>query len=90
MELSLTSRGRRYCLTESGDVGLVPPFTVPGDLIVVLKGARVPFLIRPSGGPTVNSLATYLLVGECYIHGIMRPKGCDFQSWAQSDIITLV
>lgn len=69
-EMMMTTRGRRYCLTEGGDVGIVPPLTLPGDIVSVVQNARVPFLIRPT-----EIKNRYLLVGECYIHGLMRLKG---------------
>lgn len=42
-------------------------------MICIFKGARVPFLLRQNAevGIRGTSTQTYLLVGECYIHGMM-------------------
>ena len=37
----------------------------PGDIICVLFGGKMPFCLRPWGD-------CYLLVGECYVHGLMN------------------
>ena len=63
------SATRRVCVTKSGYVGLVPPYSVVGDTVVVIPGAQTPFIVRPPNG-TVN-VDKYQLVGECYVHGIM-------------------
>jgi len=71
--LTLSAAGRRFCVTEKGDVGLVPKYTNVGDLVCVFAGLDVPFIVRPSE----SQAGTYELVGECYIHGIMRSRGRD-------------
>lgn len=60
---------RCICITKNGYVGLVPQFTVTGDIMAVVAGAQTPFIVRPVHGGTRES--RYQLVGECYIHGIM-------------------
>jgi len=42
------------------------------DLIVVFLGAKVPFVVRKSG-PT----SRFLLVSECYVHGIMKGESVE-------------
>jgi len=67
--LSPISSGRRFCVTERGYMGWVPPHTVSGDLVCILYGARTPFLLRNEifeGGKH-----GYRLVGECFFHGMM-------------------
>ncbi|KAK6531829.1 hypothetical protein TWF694_002994 [Orbilia ellipsospora] len=51
------------CLTEKGYLGVVPEVQV-GDRICILRGARVPFIIRQHG-------QQYKLIGEAFIHGLM-------------------
>lgn len=66
---------RRFFLSEKHDCtgksqvfkGLGPAALQEGDIIVVLLGGPVPYLLRPAAG-----LHTYTLVGECYVHGIMN------------------
>lgn len=59
---------RRFCVTAEGRIGLVPHNALAGDLVVVLHGAQVPFVIRPSAATGGRQ---YELVGECYVHGLM-------------------
>ena len=56
-----------FIITRRGYVGLGPRFVKPGDIFVVVQGGPVPLIIRRS--EIDNKLR---LVGECYIHGIMR------------------
>jgi hypothetical protein len=61
-------KGRKFCVTERGYIGLVPMNALPYDEVFVPYSSSVPFIIRKSE----EKKGTYLLVGECYIHGIMR------------------
>lgn len=47
-------------------VGLGPEAAQAGDVVCILFGGRIPYLLRRS---IDNS---YLLVGECYISGLMH------------------
>ena len=62
-----TIDGRRFCVTRNGYMGWVPLLTQVGDLICVFAGLRTPFIVRPHTG--VEGI--YLLVGECFFHGMM-------------------
>jgi hypothetical protein len=66
-------RGRRYCRTVNGNVGLMLKYTALVDIICIIAGARVPFVIRPPSA-TRYGIQTYSLVGECYVHGMMREE----------------
>ena len=57
--------GRRFCASEAGYIGWVPQTADVGDMLCVILGAEVPFVLRkrPSG--------QYQLIGECYVHGFM-------------------
>ncbi|CZR59900.1 related to heterokaryon incompatibility protein het-6 [Phialocephala subalpina] len=59
------SEGRVFARTWKGYFVLGPKALEAGDVICVLFGARVPFCLRPIG-------KRYLLVGECYVHGLMN------------------
>lgn len=58
--------GWRFCVTQTGYMGLVSGEAEAGDVIMAVYGARVPFIFR-----TVQETKTYRLVGECYLHGVM-------------------
>lgn len=56
---------RRPFISTTGYVGLCPDHAQPGDDICVFLGGSTPYLIRRNDG------ATFTLVGESYVHGIM-------------------
>lgn len=58
-------RNKRPYLSNKGYVGMGPVTTQPGDIIVVLIGARVPYILRR------GQQETYFLLGEAYCDGIM-------------------
>ena len=60
----LATMGRRIFTTREGYIGLAPSRTMAKDLVCILKGASVPFVLRQAG-------ENFTLVGECYCHGIM-------------------
>ncbi|KAF4563714.1 hypothetical protein EYR36_002955 [Pleurotus pulmonarius] len=59
---------RRPFAGERGFVGLGPSELQVGDVVCVLHGARVPFVLRPCQDGEGKQ---YSLVGECYCDGIM-------------------
>ncbi|EON65769.1 hypothetical protein W97_05008 [Coniosporium apollinis CBS 100218] len=59
--------GRRFFGTRTGYMGRGLHDVRVGDLVVVLLGGKAPFVLREGG--MKNEL---LLVGECYVHGIMN------------------
>jgi hypothetical protein len=59
---------RRFCVSKTGYLAIVPPLSQAGDVIAVIHGAETPFVLRPLGGHCME----YTLVGECYTHGLMR------------------
>jgi hypothetical protein len=67
-------KNRRFFITKRGHLGIGPATLKEGDVCVVLYGAKVPFILRRLD-------FQYLLVGECYIHGIMRGE---VLKWCQS------
>ncbi|KAL2694721.1 hypothetical protein Neosp_001307 [[Neocosmospora] mangrovei] len=62
------SWSRRLFVTKTGYVGLSPPSAQPGDIVVLLSGGRVPFIVRKE---IPDSSKYYRVVGETYVHGIM-------------------
>lgn len=58
----------KFLITKRGFAGVVPPLSQVGDSIAIMKGGCVPFVLRGSN-------ERWRLVGECYVHGIMRGEG---------------
>jgi hypothetical protein len=62
---------RRLIITKSGYIGLATCLAQEGDQIAILKGSKVPLVIR---GPKENS---WELKGDAYVHGIMGGEAFD-------------
>jgi hypothetical protein len=62
--------GKCFVKLNNGLLGVGPDTTRAGDLVAVFFGGRVPFILRQ-----YNSC--YVLLGECYIHGIMDGEAID-------------
>ena len=57
--------GRSLFTATDGYMGLAPLGTTTGDRLCILLGCEVPLVIRPQG-------QRYLLVGSCYMYGMMH------------------
>ncbi len=57
-------KGRRICATAAGYFGIATCDTEKEDLVAVFEGFSMPFVLRRKG-------QEFMLIGECYIHGIM-------------------
>ncbi len=64
------SEGRILARTTRGYYVLGPAALETGDTVCVLFGAKVPFCLRPVD-------ERFLLVGECYVHGLMKGEAMD-------------
>ena len=64
---------RKFARTEKGYYVLGPKVMEVGDMICVLFGGKMPFVLRPRNG-------RYLFAGECYIHGVMEGELLDADS----------
>lgn len=60
-------RGWKFAMLAGGYVGMVPITAQKSDLVVIIAGARTPYVVRPVPGTVRHNL-----VGECYVHGIMQ------------------
>jgi hypothetical protein len=60
----LACDGRIPFSTSFGYLGLGPEMLQSGDVVCVLYGATVPYILRPQNGH-------YILIGEAYVHGAM-------------------
>ncbi|CAL8579666.1 hypothetical protein XPA_005400 [Xanthoria parietina] len=57
-----------FFITDDGYTGLAPLDTkVETDVLAFIDGANVPFVLRDLG----EDASDFLLVGPCYIHGLM-------------------
>jgi hypothetical protein len=83
-----SAHGRRYCMTGKGDVALVPKYAAVGDEICNLAGCIAPFVVRSFPGAG-SGKKIYELVGECYVHGVMRGSRQDL-SLGEFNQITFV
>jgi len=62
---------RRAMKTSMRYVGMVPGIAEAGDFIVLLRGGRLPFVVRRQG-------AEWEFLGDCYVHGIT-----DGEAWEE-------
>lgn len=67
------SKNRIFARTSKGYYVLCPKVTQPGDIVCVLFGGKLPFCLRPLRD-------RYLLVGECYVHGLMNGEAMEMMS----------
>ncbi|KJY02107.1 hypothetical protein TI39_contig258g00004 [Zymoseptoria brevis] len=58
--------GRRIFLTKNEYLGITVETVTPGDVIYLVAGAEVPFVLRPAK----DKQATFTLAGEAYVHGL--------------------
>jgi hypothetical protein len=62
---------RRLFITASGHLGLGPASMMSGDIVAVLFGGNVPYVLRPLENEQWH------FVGECYLDGYMRGEAMD-------------
>lgn len=79
---------RRFAVTKRGYFALVSRGARVGDEVVVLEKCCVPFLIRKAQEPGVDE-EVFELVGETYVHGIMKGEAMDMLEFPLRDV-TLV
>ncbi|TPX18042.1 uncharacterized protein E0L32_011861 [Thyridium curvatum] len=60
---------RRGVLLKSGLVGLAPASVEVGDVVVIFRGAKFPYVLRKC--EKAEAQGRWRLVGEAYVHGIM-------------------
>jgi hypothetical protein len=65
---------RRFLVTKKGLIGIGPDTMKDGDVIVILFGGKVPYLVRPVD-------TGYKFLGECYVPGLM--DGEAIEPWKQ-------
>ena len=76
MQIQAAMRGRRFALTDTGYMCLVPACAEEGDAVAIFFGHPTPFTIRLEATPVIdeNGLehVRAKLVGDTYMHGVME------------------
>ncbi|KAJ4360961.1 uncharacterized protein N0V89_001530 [Didymosphaeria variabile] len=82
--------GRLPCLTTGDrfawapkhwDTNILDRGTRSGDRICILQGGRVPYLLRP------QTDGTYVLVGECWVQGLMHGEALELPGYKTETIV---
>lgn len=82
-EAALVTRYRAFGITFRGWFVVGPDIMQAGDVVVVLYGGKTPFLIRRLEG------GAYMLVGECYVHGMMNGEVFELDGVKEEEFIIL-
>jgi hypothetical protein len=69
---------RKFIITSKRRMGIGPTGTQPGDLISVIFGGGVPYILRTQENG-------FLFVGESYIHGLM--DGEAIRAWKEGELV---
>lgn len=72
---------RRRGRTERGFIGQFSHLVQVGDIVFLPLGSPVPFCIRPKPD------GTYMLLGDCYVHGIMNGEAFDLAGVTEVDVL---
>ncbi|KAF4988898.1 hypothetical protein FGRMN_9479 [Fusarium graminum] len=80
---TLVTRYRAFAITVGGWYVLGPDVMQHGDVIAVLYGGRTPFMLRPREG------GTWMLLGECYVHGMMNGEVFELAGVQEEDFVIL-
>lgn len=75
--------GWRLFSTENGYIGVAPGTVEVGDVVAILKGGLVPFILRES--PPSERPGACRLVGEGYVHGMIPGEGILLQGVAERE-----
>lgn len=77
-QIVITSTGLPACLdpflfvAENGSIGICPWMAEKGDVVAMLCGGKVPYLLRPNRNVDVEANeVSFQLIGECYVMGAM-------------------
>jgi len=69
---SVMVKGRKFAVTKCGYMGFCPIQCKKGDVITVLAGGTVPFVLRPDESARKSGLeGGYTVIGDSYVHSIM-------------------
>ncbi|CZR35522.1 hypothetical protein LB506_010365 [Fusarium annulatum] len=80
-EATLVTRYRGFAITFGGWFVVGPDIMQAEDVVVVLYGGRTPFLLRRKDD------GTWILVGECYVHGMMNGEVFDLDGVEEEEFV---
>jgi hypothetical protein len=63
-----TSMRRLFISSDEEWLGFAPINAIAGDVIALLEGGSVPYILRPRSKPQAGD---YELIGDAYVHGVM-------------------
>lgn len=72
MSFSNQNWGTRIFATEDNFLGTGVPGMQVGDILCIIYGASCPQILRE-----VKGTGNHLLIGECYVPGLMHGEGLD-------------
>ncbi|KAL2062070.1 hypothetical protein VTL71DRAFT_6336 [Oculimacula yallundae] len=76
-----TLDGWRLCRTKTGHLGQIPKDAEIEDMVFVMSGSKVPFLLRPRAQAESSAKHTerseYNMIGTCFLQGIMDGEAYD-------------
>jgi len=64
------AKSRRMFRSSRGYIGLAPALAQKGDQVVLVQGGQIPLILR-----RVQNNRKWNLIGDCYVHGIMKGEG---------------
>ncbi|KAK0707169.1 hypothetical protein B0T21DRAFT_416338 [Apiosordaria backusii] len=76
--------GRGFATTTAGYIGLVPPQAQEGDVVAVLFGAAVPYVLRKR---PQNEGGGFVLVGDAFVHGLMYGGALEKRDLSPVDVV---
>lgn len=77
--------GRWFFSTEgAAAMGLAPLHTSPGDVVAILHGSKTPVILRRLADNE------YLLIGQCYLEGVMYGEAVTWKQVDETDLFILV
>lgn len=76
--------GKRFFITAAGRMGIGPPCITKGDIVSVLYGSGVPFILRrkrsskrATGFQRTGKSDLFAIIGPCYVDGIMKGEAVE-------------
>ncbi|KAH6703073.1 putative heterokaryon incompatibility protein 6, OR allele, partial [Leptodontidium sp. MPI-SDFR-AT-0119] len=75
------SLGRLPFITRKGHLVLSSEYVKQGDVVALIKGSQVPFILRR------ESDGQYQLIGEAYVDGIMDGEAMENSEWCDVNIV---